>query len=155
MRVTQVTRGREFVVAIDHGEDFFTALNTFCTEHGVRCGYIPTFLGGFSSARLVGSCEPLQNPEAPLWEHIEVHALEALGTGTLAWDPEKDCLAPHIHVSAGVKSASADGRTSHLLDATVQFIAELVIVEIAGPNLTRPRLPSLFNVPLLTFDEQH
>ncbi len=49
---------------------------------------------------------------------------------------------------------SADGRMSHLLAAEVQFIAELVVVEIATPTLTRPRLASLYDVPLLTFDEQ-
>ena len=41
---------------------------------------------------------------------------------------------------------SADGRMSHLLAAEVQFIAT--------PTLTRPRLASLYDVPLLTFDEQ-
>ncbi|MEO3858421.1 DUF296 domain-containing protein [Acrocarpospora sp. B8E8] len=154
MRATQFTRGREFVVAFDHGEDFFTSLEKFCAEHAIRAGYLPAFVGGFSSAKLVGTCGPLENPEAPLWDHIEVKTLEALGGGTLAWDPDRDCLAPHIHVSTGLKEDSADGRTSHLLAAQVQFIAELIIVEIAGPSLTRPRQPSLFDVPLLTFDEQ-
>ncbi|MGW4735182.1 PPC domain-containing DNA-binding protein [Streptomyces shenzhenensis] len=154
MRSTKITRGREFVLAIDHGEDFFDALKKFCTENEVRSGYIPTFIGGFRHARLVGMCGAMDNPEAPLWDAVEVQTLEALGGGTLAWDTERDRLAPHIHVSAGLKESSADGRTSHLLAAEVQFIAELLVVEIAAPTLTRPRLASLYDVPLLTFDQQ-
>ncbi len=154
MRATQFRRGREFVFAIDHGEDFFTALEKLCAEHEIRSGYIPTFIGGFRRAQLVGTCGAMDNPEAPLWDSVEVQTLEALGGGTLAWDTERDRLAPHIHVSAGLKEASADGRTSHLLGAEVQFIAELIVIEIAGPVLTRPRLASLYDVPLLTFDEQ-
>lgn len=153
MRAAPLTRGREFVLALEHGEDFFTSLHTFCAEHGVRAGYIPTFIGGFRSARLVGSCKPLDNPEAPLWDSVEVESLEALGGGTLAWDAESNRVAPHIHVTTGLKAQSAEGRTSHLLDAQVQFIAELVIVEVTSPNLTRPRLPSLHNVPVLAFDQ--
>lgn len=154
MRAAQFSRGREFIFAIDHGEDFFTALEKLCAEHEIRAGYIPTFIGGFSSAKLVGTCGPLEHPEAPLWDHVEVKTLEVLGGGTLAWDIDRDCLAPHIHVSAGLKAASADGRTSHLLAAQVQFIAEIVVMEITDPSLTRPRQPNLFDVPLLTFGDQ-
>ncbi|MFF4450182.1 PPC domain-containing DNA-binding protein [Streptomyces sp. NPDC001502] len=103
MRSTRIDTGRTFMLALDHGEDFFTSLTAFCSEQGIRAGFIPSFVGGFSSARLVGSCKPLANPEAPLWEEITVETLEALGGGTLAWDTEQDCLAPHIHVAAGLK----------------------------------------------------
>lgn len=155
MRTTETTTGRSFVVVIDHGEEFFPTLEKFCAENDIRAGYVPTFVGGFHSARLVGSCEPLKHPEKPLWEEIEVKTLEALGGGTLAWDAENDRLAPHIHVSAGLKAQSADGRTSHLLGATVQFVVELIVVEIIAPALTRPRMPNLYDVPLLTFGERN
>jgi predicted DNA-binding protein with PD1-like motif len=94
-------------------------------------------------------------PRRPLWEESTVETLEALGGGTLAWDVEKDRLAPHIHVAAGIKCASADGRVSHLLGAKVQFICEIPIVEVvddtANPALTRRRDPNLYDVPLLGF----
>ncbi|MEV6536929.1 DUF296 domain-containing protein [Streptomyces sp. NPDC051639] len=155
MRFAQVRSGRQFVLALDHGEDLLEGLTQFCEDQGIRAGYIPTFVGGFRSARLVGSCESLADPEAPLWEEITVETLEALGGGTLAWDLENDCLAPHIHVAAGIKGASADGRVSHLLGAKVQFICEIPIVEVvgdaAGPALTRRRDPKLYDVPLLGF----
>ncbi|GAA2969781.1 hypothetical protein GCM10010519_01200 [Streptomyces lactacystinicus] len=155
MRYAQVRTGRKFVLALDHGEDLLEGLTQFCADQGIRAGYIPTFVGGLRSARLVGSCEPLDDPEAPLWEEITVEVLEALGGGTLAWDTEKDCLAPHIHVAAGIKAKSAEGRVSHLLGAKVQFICEIPIVEVvsdaAGPALTRQRSADLYNVPLLGF----
>jgi predicted DNA-binding protein with PD1-like motif len=154
MRYAQVTPGRQFVLALDHGEDFFAGLLKFCTEQNIRAGYIPTFVGGFRSARLVGSCEPLADPEAPLWEEVRVETLEALGGGTLAWDPADECLAPHIHVAAGIKGQAADGKVSHLLGATVQFVCEIPIVEVLGdaagePPLTRRRNADLYDVPLL------
>ncbi|MFD7853360.1 PPC domain-containing DNA-binding protein [Streptomyces microflavus] len=156
MRFAQVHPGRQFVLALDHGEDFFDGLTEFCAAHDIRSGIIPIFVGGFSSARLVGTCEPLTNPEEPLWDDITIETLEALGGGTLAWDQENDRLAPHIHVAAGIKGASADGRVSHLLGATVQFISEIPIIELvneaSGPALTRRPDSSLFNVPLLGFN---
>ncbi|MFF4934542.1 PPC domain-containing DNA-binding protein [Streptomyces griseofuscus] len=155
MRFAQVRTGRQFVLALDHGEDFLGGLTRFCADQGIRAGYIPTFVGGLRAARLVGTCEPLADPEAPLREEITVETLEALGGGTLAWDPEKDCLTPHIHVAAGLKAKSAEGRVSHLLGATVQFICEIPIVEVLGnsdgPILTRRRSAELYDVPLLGF----
>ncbi|MYZ37900.1 MULTISPECIES: PPC domain-containing DNA-binding protein [unclassified Streptomyces] len=155
MRYAQVRTGRQFVLALDHGEDLLDGLTQFCADQGIQAGYIPTFVGGLRSARLVGSCEPLATPEAPLWEEITIETLEALGGGTLAWDTETGCLAPHIHVAAGIKGKSAEGRVSHLLGATVQFICEIPIVEVTnipkGPALTRRRSADLYDVPLLGF----
>ncbi|GHH56791.1 PPC domain-containing DNA-binding protein [Streptomyces candidus] len=150
MRATEITVGRKFAAVFEHGEDFFEALDRFCRETDVRAGHL-TFIGGFSHARLVGTCEPLEHPERPLWDEIEVETLEVLGSGTLAWDPDEERVTPHIHVSAGLKADSADGRTSHLQGGTVQFLAEVVIEEWITPEVTRPRDPGMHDVPLLTF----
>ncbi|MFF7644111.1 PCC domain-containing protein [Streptomyces canus] len=157
MRSTAITIGRHIMVVLEHGEDFYTGLTEACAKHDIQSGYIPSFVGGFRAARLVGDCKPLENPDAPLWEHVEVEHLEALGGGTLAWNAEDNKLAPHIHVAAGIKDDSADGRVSHLLDATVQFICEIPVVEFigsaAGPALSRSRDSQLFGgeVPILGF----
>ena len=45
----------------------------------------------------------------------------------------------------------SQGRTSHLLSAKVQFLSELLIVDVTSPAMTRPRNPDLYDVPLLTF----
>lgn len=148
-RSSEVTLGRTIVAVFDHGEDFYTALHHVCTEHNIRQGYIPTFIAGFASADLVGTCERLDNPQAPVWSKVQLSNIEALGGGTLAWDPIEDRLAPHIHVTVGLKEYSATGHTSHLLAATVQFLTELTIVEIVSPTMTRRKNSDLYDVPLL------
>ncbi|MFI0908943.1 PPC domain-containing DNA-binding protein [Streptomyces abikoensis] len=147
-----MTVGRTFGVTFDHGEDFFDALPTFCCEHGVRQGYIPSFIGAFAEAEIVGACEKLENPDAPVWSKMYVTNVEVFGAGTLAHDLERGATLPHIHVSAGLKSQSADDRTSHLLSAKVQFLNELLAVEVVAPDMTRLRNPDMYDVPLLTFE---
>ncbi|MFJ9693146.1 PPC domain-containing DNA-binding protein [Kitasatospora sp. NPDC101183] len=151
MRASELTLGRNFGVTFEHGEDFFDALAEFCKEHDVQQGYIPMFIGAFSEAEIVGTCDGLTHPEQPLWDRTRVEFVEALGGGTLAHDPTTGLVLPHIHLAAGLKGDNADGRTSHLLNARVQFLSELLIVEVAGPTMTRPRNPALYDVPLLTF----
>jgi len=70
----------------------------------------------------------------------------------LAYDEATSELRPHIHVSVGLKTHAATGYTSHLLGATVQFLTEMYVVEVADPTWTRPRKPDLHDVPLLSFE---
>ncbi|MGW1785088.1 PPC domain-containing DNA-binding protein [Streptomyces sp. NPDC002143] len=151
MRSTQLTTGRTFGIALDDGEDFLEQLIAFCTEHGIRSGYLPMFLGGFRTVRLVGTCERIVDPDAPVWTGADYQTVEALGSGTIAWDEEVGVVAPHIHVSVGLKGQAADGRTSHLLAAEVQFIHELFLVEVVEPTMTRPKL-GIHGVPTLQFE---
>src|SRR5213078_4633650 len=58
--------------------------------------------------------------------------VEELGGGTIAYVEAKDGIRPHIHVSVGLKAHSANGHTSHLLSAKVQFLTEMLFVEISG-----------------------
>jgi hypothetical protein len=112
------------------------------------------FLAGFSHAGVVGTCDKPDDPGAPVWSRVHLSNVEALGCGTLAYDPEHERVLPHIHTSLGEKERSALGRTSHLLDATVQFLVEMLLVEVLAPTMTRPRNPNLYDVPLLTFEHQ-
>lgn len=150
-RSSQVSIGRTIVAVFDHGEDFYTALGQVCTEHNIRQAYIPSFIAGFVTADLVGTCQRLDDPQAPVWSKVQLSNIEALGGGTLAWDDTEDRLAPHIHIAVGLKEHSATGHTSHLLGATVQFLTEITIVEIAAPTMVRRRNPELYDVPLLHF----
>lgn len=152
MQAAEVTPGRTFAVRFDHGEDFYTALADFCRAQDIRQGFIPMFIIGLRNVELVGACEPLENPEAPVWSSVHLEYVEALGGGTLAYDEATSEIRPHIHVSVGTKADSARGYTSHLLGATVQFLTEMYIVEVAAPNWTRPANPALYDVPLLSFD---
>jgi hypothetical protein len=79
-----------------------------------------------------------------------VHILKSLGCGTIARD-DADGILPHIHTSVGLKEHSATAHTSHLLAATIQFLTEMIIVEVDAPEITRPHSRSLYDVPLLTF----
>lgn len=150
MQSRELTIGRTFGVTFDHGDDFFGALTKFCQENEVRQGYIPSFIAGFAEAELVGTCEKLDNPEAPVWSSVHLAQVEALGAGTFTNDADGN-LSPHIHVSVGEKSRSANGYTSHLLAARIQFTTEMLVVEVLAPKWTRPRNPDLYDVPLLTF----
>lgn len=151
MRAHELTTGRTFGVTFDHGDDFMTALADFCREHSIRQGYIPMFLAGFAEAEIVGTCEKLENPDAPVWSKVHLANAEAMGCGTIAADNETGGILPHIHTTLGLKERSAVGHTSHLLSARVQFLTEMLVVEVVSPFMTRPRNPDLYDVPLLTF----
>jgi predicted DNA-binding protein with PD1-like motif len=152
VQAAEVTPGRTFAVRFDHGEDFYTSLTDFCRTNNIRQGFIPMFIAGFRNVELVGTCQRLEDPEAPVWSSVHLEYVEALGGGTLAYDEATSGLRPHIHVSVGLKTHSAAGYTSHLLGATVQFMTEMYVVEAAAPAWTRRRESDLYDVPLLTFE---
>ncbi|HET6292228.1 MAG TPA: DUF296 domain-containing protein [Kribbella sp.] len=153
MRAAELTMGRTFVVHFDHGDDFYTALAEFCIEHDVRQGFIPMFIAGMREVQLVGTCERLDNPDAPVWSAVHLENVEAIGAGTLAYDEESNVVLPHIHVSVGLKAHSATAHTSHLLGAKIQFLTEVYLVEVSAPSFIRTRQPAMYDVPLLTFGE--
>lgn len=153
MRSHDLTPGRMIGVTFDHGEDFFTALSDACRINGIRHGYIPVFIAGFSSVEIVGTCQRLDNPQAPLWDRVHLSNVEALGGGTIAYDEAEDRILPHIHVSVGLKEHSATGHTSHLLAATVQFLTEMLVTEVAAPTMRRVPDPTMYDVPLLQFGD--
>ncbi|MFE9328122.1 PPC domain-containing DNA-binding protein [Nocardia sp. NPDC052278] len=152
MRSHELTLGRSFGVSFDHGEDFYPALAEFCRSHDIRGGYIPSFIAGFSHVDLVGTCDQLENPAAPVWSRVHLRNVEAFGGGTLAYDPETGQIQPHIHVAVGLKEYSATGYTSHLLDAHVQFLTEMLVIEVTHPHIRRTPNPDLFDVPVLKFE---
>ncbi|MDG4793021.1 DUF296 domain-containing protein [Micromonospora sp. WMMD1082] len=154
MRSHDLTPGRMIGVVFDHGDDFFTALTGACRAHNLRQGYIPMFIAGLSTAKIVGTCQRLDNPDAPVWSHVDLTNIEALGGGTIAWDDTTQTITPHIHITVGLKEHSATAHTSHLLDATVQFLTEMLIIEVTAPTMHRLPNPNLHNVPQLHFGQQ-
>jgi predicted DNA-binding protein with PD1-like motif len=152
MRSHELVLGRSFGVAFDHGDDFFDALAKFCADNGVRQGYIPGFIAGFSEVEVVGTCAKLDNPDAPVWSRVHLANVEVLGSGTLAPDDDGS-VRPHIHVSVGLKEHSATAHTSHLLSARVQFLTELLVIEVTSPEMRRRPDEGLYDVPLLYFGD--
>lgn len=55
-------------------------------------------------------------------------------------------------VAVCLRTHSATAHTSHLLDATVQFFTEMVIIEISSPAMCRLPNTALFDVPQLHLD---
>jgi predicted DNA-binding protein with PD1-like motif len=151
MHSSELSAGRTFAARFDAGESFFPSLASLCHEYGIRCGYIPMFLAAFAEADIVGACDKLEHPEAPVWSKVHLVNAEALGCGTIAWDKQEGRIVPHVHTTLGLKAHSASGYTSHLLAARVQFLVEMIVVEVTAPMLTRPPDPGLYDVPLLTF----
>lgn len=151
MHSRELTTGRTFGARFDAGEGFFPALEELCRSNGIRYGYIPMFLAAFAEADIVGTCDRLQDPAAPVWSKVHLTNAEALGCGTIAYDERDGRIVPHIHTSLGLKEHSATGYTSHLLSARMQFLAEMIVVEVIAPAMTRPPDPGLYDVPLLTF----
>ena len=151
MRAREAKLGRTFVVAFDHGDDYFGALADFCARHNVRQGYIPSFIAGFRGVDIVGTCDKLDDPMAPVWTKVHLENVEAFGGGSIAFDEGEQRAAPHIHVAVGLKGHGAVGHTSHLLAATVQFLTEMLIVEISSPTMRRVKNPELYDVPLMDF----
>ncbi|MFF3356719.1 hypothetical protein ACFYWN_29655 [Streptomyces sp. NPDC002917] len=117
---------------------------------GIRQAIIPMFLGGFRQVSLVGTNGPLEDPEALVWDETALHTVEAVGSATLAWNPDNAALAPHIHVAVGRKDQAASGSMSHLLRAEVQFIQEMFLQEVVSPRMLRP-LCGPHAVPTLSF----
>jgi predicted DNA-binding protein with PD1-like motif len=151
VRSSEVVQGRSIVAVFEHGEDFMEALIEACEVHVISQAFIPSFVAGFAEAELVGTCGGLEQPQAPLWQTVRVEHVEALGSGTIARNTATGHLHPHIHSATGLKGDGASGRTSHLVSARVQFLTELLIIELLSPQLVRRPDPSLFDVPLLGF----
>jgi len=151
MKSAELTLGRTFSVTFEHGKDFFTELREFCTVNNVKQGYIPFFIAGMSEVELVGTCEKIEDKNAPIWSKVHLENVEAVGAGTLAFDDETGQISPHIHVSIGRKTDAATARMSHLLSAKVLFLTEMVVVEVVQPHFRRIPNTSLYNVGLLAF----
>ena len=154
MHSRELTTGRTFGVRFDAGESFFPALEELCRSNGIRCGYIPMFLAAFAEADIVGTCDRLDDPAAPVWSKVHLANAEAHGCGTIAYDEREGRIVPHVHTTLGLKEHSATGYTSHLLAARVQFLVEMIMVEVTSPAMTRPPNPGLYDVPLLTFGDR-
>lgn len=152
MRMHELKTGRYFGLNFDHGEDFFQALSTFCRENEVRQGYIPMFLAAFAETEIAGTCGRVDDPEAPVRTPVYLEKVEAVGCGTFSYAPETDQVVPHVHVTVGLKQHSALAYSSHLMSARVQYLTEMLIVEVLSPEMRRPVHSELYDVPLLTFE---
>ncbi|HSN59075.1 MAG TPA: DUF296 domain-containing protein [Clostridiaceae bacterium] len=136
----------------EHGKDFLAELEEFCSTNDVKQGYVPFFSGDFSEIFIVGSCAKSENPSGPMLESkAYFENVETFGCGTIARDPITGQLLPHFHISVGSRLNAASASTSHFISGTVQFLIELIIVEVLSPNLVRTTDEDVYSLKLLDF----
>lgn len=145
--------GRTFGIRFEHGKDFMTELEEFCSVNNVKQGYIPFFSGDFSEITIVGTCGKNEHPEAPMLNSPPAYFenVESFGCGTIAYDKETRKILPHFHISIGSRLNSAVAHTSHFIDGKVQFLVEMVLVEVLSPSMERITDENVFNLKLLDF----
>ncbi|MBB5872991.1 putative DNA-binding protein with PD1-like motif [Allocatelliglobosispora scoriae] len=147
----ELTLGRSIGISFEHGEDLFGGIAEVCRELEVRQGFIPMFIAGLSEVSLAGTCSRVEDLAAPVWESVDLSYVEAHGSGTIAFEPEGGGISTHIHLSVGRRHQAAVGHTSHLLQAKVQFLVEMLLVEVVSPAMRRPLVPELYGVPRLQY----
>lgn len=144
--------GRTFAIRFEHGKDFMAELEEFCSVNNVKQGYVPFFAGDFSEITIVGTCGKMEQPEAPMLNSpAYFENVETFGCGTIAHDKETGKISPHFHISIGSRLNSATAHTSHFIDGKVQFLTEMVLVEVLSPSLERIVDENVFNLRLLNF----
>ena len=60
-------------------------------------------------------------------------------------------VSKHILISIGSKLNSATAHTSHFIGGKVQFLTEMVLVEVLSPSMDRTVDENVFNLKLLSF----
>ncbi len=149
MFAAELSVGRRFLVVLQPGDDVLGGIRDFCAENGVEQAYLTTFLGAYTEAELIGTADPITDEDAPLPESVVVRNSEGIGSGTVV--TVDGVCTPHIHVAIGEKGDSAAAYAGHLLSGTVQYVTEIIAVEILGPRLTRrsdPAARGLANIAL-------
>jgi predicted DNA-binding protein with PD1-like motif len=148
----ELITARTFGIRFEHGKDFMEELEEFCRVNNVKQGYVPFFSGDFSEINIVGTCSKSEHPEAPMLDSpAYFENVETFGCGTIAQDKETGKILPHFHISVGNRLNSATAHTSHFISGTVQFLIEVVLVEVLSPSLERITDENVFNLKLLSF----
>ena len=148
---SELKLGRTFGITIKNGEDFFTALEKFREEHDVKQGYVQSFVGAFRNAEIIGTNQKIKDKEAPDPSSVYLEAVEVVGSGTFAYDEKKEKVSYNIHVSAGLRTHSASAYTGHLCRGEIQFLTELLLIEVLEPSMVRQIDKNYYNIPVLNY----
>ncbi len=152
MESRELVLGRRIAVILRPGDDVLPSIVQACRDHDVRQGIVSTFLGAFTSARVIGTRGEIADPDLPLADSVTVHGVEGVGSGTIA--ATEDGPVPHVHVSLGVKGEGAAAVTGHLVAATAHYIVEIVLDEVLSPALERTADPYAGGLPTLAFGDR-
>lgn len=132
MDYRQGSIGRVFCARFDDGDDFLTTLTELIRKEEIRQGWFQV-IGGLREAQVVtGPKEPTMPPD-PVWRTLDT-VRETMGTGTIFWEQEEPRL--HLHAAMG---HHGDTLTACVRKGTkVYLILEVLIIELAGLDATRP-----------------
>ncbi|MGW8160619.1 MAG: PPC domain-containing DNA-binding protein [Desulfobulbales bacterium] len=132
MEFRQGTIGRVYSVRFDEGDLFLEELIELIEKENIRSGWFQV-LGGLREADVVtGPKEPVMPPE-PVWREVR-GAREVLGFGTVFWDSNEPKI--HLHATMGHHGDTLIGCVRK--GTKVYLVLEVIIVEIAGIDATRP-----------------
>ena len=143
-----VTSGRRILVVLEPGDEVIGALGAACREHGVRQAAVTAFLGAFLRVELIGTSEPVADPDLPLPLSTVVEHVEGTASGTVAPGLDGDPVV-HLHAAVGVKDCAALGYVGHVLRATTHYTAEVLLEELHGPELVRRPDERAHGIPTL------
>lgn len=153
MKSAELKIGRTFGIRFEDGKDFMVELEEFCKVNNVKQGYVPFFVGDFSEINIVGTCCKCEHPGEPMLSSPPAYFenVESFGCGTIAYDQKTGKILPHFHISIGSRLNGATANTSHFISGTVQFLTEMVLVEVLSPSMERIPDENVFNLKLLNF----
>jgi len=140
---------RTWVLRVDPGEDVSESVEAFLKEKKIRQGYVAAGYGTLTHASLHWVRHnrlPTANLFAEVEGGIEILAMNGLVTEGSA----------HIHVALSTPTGAFGG---HLEPGSKAYVlCEIVIVELEGPEMTRPRVEigigedgKPVSIPRLTF----
>jgi predicted DNA-binding protein with PD1-like motif len=146
-----VTSGRRILVVLEPGDEVIGALAAACREHAVRQAAVTAFLGAFSRVELIGTSEPVADPDLPLPLSTVLEHVEGTASGTVApgVDSADGDVVVHLHAAVGVKGAAALGYVGHVLRATTHYTAEVLLEELHGVELLRRPDERAHGIPTL------
>ena len=134
-RIADEGMGETLIVALDDGEEAFSALQEFARKEGVSAASL-TAIGAFSRAT-VGWFDFASKSYKEIAVDEQCEVLSAIGDVAVG-DDGKASL--HIHVVLGLSDGSTRG--GHLLKGTVHPTLEVVITETPA-RLRRRKRPEL------------
>ena len=132
MKSTEMTRGRVFVLTLETGESIKGCVESFCSEHSVKCAKV-TILGGIEKGSSFVCGPLLENgkemiPISPL-SYTTDAPTEFAGVGTVFPD-ESGKPVMHLHGSVGRDGTSVTG--CYRETAKAWLTLEIVIEELLG-----------------------
>jgi predicted DNA-binding protein with PD1-like motif len=147
MQYTETSRGRTFVLRLEHGDVVHETIEGFAREQGIAAAALIVLGGADTGSRLVvGPEEGDSRPVNPMVRELG-HVHEVAGTGTLFPDEEGEPVL-HMHMACGRQ----DQTTTGCIRAGVRTwqILEVVLFELVGTSGLRRKDPHL-GFSLLSF----